>query len=785
MPRIIPETEPSCTAKPDQSQDPRADNTSAIIAAAKELHDRGFWVVPCDGKKAIWSNWPEQRRSWDEVQAALQRGGLNIAIALNQSDLIDVECDSPEAESNLQAMFGGKIPPTPTYRSSRGLHRLFRRPPGLPQAATLKIEGIEFRIGNGKGALSVVPPSIHPSGAPYAWEKGRSIFKIEPTELPANIVARLAKPAPKAVSCASGVLPEGVRNETLFKLGCHLFATGISEGAVESALQAENAVHCQPPLDDTEVSAIARSAKLQVEKMPRSSTGDETHAQVLMGIANACELWQTPAGEAWVTVRVEGHREHWPVRSTGFSRWLGRQFYEETKKVASSQAVKDVQTVIEGKARFEGPIYPTFVRVAEHEGRIYIDLADEQWRAVEVSDEGWRIVEDPPVRFRRRQGMLPLPEPVRGGSVQRLREFANVADEHWPLVLAWLVAAYRPRGPFPILKLLAEQGSGKTTFARVLRMLIDPNHAAVRSAPRSEQDLMIAANNAWVMSFDNLSCVRTDLSDALCRLSTGGGWGTRTLYANDEETLFDAQRPVILNGIEDIGYRSDLLDRCLIVELPRIEPAQRRSEKLFWDEFEKARPQILGALLDAVSSALANLPEVERSDIECPRMADFAMWGVAAEVGLGLRPGRFLQAYELNRDIASHAALESSPVVVALIHLLESKGKFEGTATQLLKGLEVFSYAEDRKNGWPKNARALSGQLSRFAPNLRLEGIVVDQVRIKNEKIWRIIGKPAPPQQTKTTASSQSSQKSKPAAKPGVLLSTLSPEEKRRLGSKQ
>ena len=68
----------------------------------------------------------------------------------------------PEAEDALQAMFGGEIPDTPTWRSKRGKHRLFVRPKRIPKEAVIDVDGIEFHVGNGKGAYSVIPPSKHP-----------------------------------------------------------------------------------------------------------------------------------------------------------------------------------------------------------------------------------------------------------------------------------------------------------------------------------------------------------------------------------------------------------------------------------------------------------------------------------------------------------------------------------------------------------------------------------------------------------------------------------------------
>jgi hypothetical protein len=321
--------------------------------------------------------------------------------------------------------------------------------------------------------------------------------------------------------------------------------------------------------------------------------------------------------------------------------------------------------------------------------------------------------------------------------------FLNVSEEHWPLVAGWLAAAIRPTGPYPLLKLLGEQGSAKTTTARVLRKLIDPNAAPVRAEPKDARDLMIAANNGWVLCLDNLSSLRPWLSDALCRMSTGGGFATRTLYTDEDETIFDSQRPVILTSIEDIGPRSDLLERSLIIELPTIGEGARRAEKALWSEFEEAHPQILGALLDVVCGAMRRLPEVERKpDANLSRMADFEQWGEAAEGPLGLAPGTFAEAYAANREAATHVALESSPVVTALLKFLAKNPYVEATANDLLEKLGWIDSELKRVPGWPNAPRVLSQILKRVAPNLRQVGIVAVQDTRgggnAKEKVWRI-----------------------------------------------
>ena len=307
-----------------------------------------------------------------------------------------------------------------------------------------------------------------------------------------------------------------------------------------------------------------------------------------------------------------------------------------------------------------------------------------------------------------------------------LRKFLNISDDHWPLVLGWLVAALRPRGPYPVLCLHGEQGSAKSTAALLLRSLVDPNAAPLRGEPKEVRDLMIAATHSHVLCFDNLSRLPDWLSNALCRLSTGGGFSTRTLYENDVETIFSASRPSILVGIDELATRGDLIDRAVLVTLSPIDAARRRPEEDLLAEFAVVRPAIFGGLCTALSTALANLPTTKLA--RYPRMADFARWATAAEPALGLEPGEFLRAYENNRATAHELALEGHPLVAALEELLEARddGYFETSATGFLDALKALTNRRHRRDAaWPKSPRALSGTLRRLAPALRTMGIDV------------------------------------------------------------
>jgi hypothetical protein len=266
---------------------------------------------------------------------------------------------------------------------------------------------------------------------------------------------------------------------------------------------------------------------------------------------------------------------------------------------------------------------------------------------------------------------------------------------------------------------------------------------------------MIAAANGWLMCFDNLDHIAPWLSNAFCRLSTGGGFATRRQYTDDGEMLFDASRPILVNGIEELATRGDLLDRAIIIQLPAIQERDRRPESAFWREFRRAQPAILGSLLDALGRALAIVAGVRLAQL--PRMADFMHFGIAVERALNWPAGAFLDAYTRNRHAGHALSLEESVVAGALYAFVARTGTWTGTASELLGALaRQVDESIRRRRDWPKTPTALSGQLRRLAPTLR--GVGVNVVFDRTGQFRRITVKPI---QRAAEASSPSSASSK------------------------
>jgi hypothetical protein len=494
---------------------------------------------------------------------------------------------------------------------------------------------------------------------------------------------------------------------------------------------------------------------------PASKTGTAkpkppSAAAAVAGVGLKADLWHDATQTAFATLGGVTYK----VRSKAFRHHLVAEYRKlNPGKVPNSEALSNALTAIEAAAVHDGPEDVAHVRVAGSGGRVYLHLADPASAVVEVGPDGWRVCDAPPVRFWRPPGMLPLPVPRGGGSVCRLRGFLNLPDDGaFALLLGWLVGAFNPAGPFPALILLGEQGSAKTTTARVVKRLIDPCAAAVRTQPRDERDLMIQGVKNWVLAFDNLSGLPGWLSDAYCRLATGGGFGTRELYTNDDEVVFDAKRPLVANGIEDFITRPDLLERSILLRHPPIPDDRRRLESEFWAEFDAAHPDLLGALLDRVSAGLRELPWVKLGAL--PRMADFARFATACERGAGERP-LFLAAYAQNQAGAHEQALDASPVTVALVQHMAEQDEWEGSATDLQDALSRTlplrgdGLSRVTPHGWPKGANALTNALRRLAPNLRrVHGLEVDCDRRTHQgRLVRITRHPVQARETSSRPS--------------------------------
>ena len=484
---------------------------------------------------------------------------------------------------------------------------------------------------------------------------------------------------------------------------------------------------------------------------PRPKRGD-----VLSELLSEAELWPGDDGAGYASVPWGEWREHFRIVSKDFRRWVTLRYHEKSGAALSGSALAEAVALAEAQALAKGDRGAhrrAWRRVAKHGGAIILDLGGANpWgerRAVEITAGGWRLLKPGavPVAFLRAPDALPLPEPIAGAAqFGDLARFLNCPEGEILLAWAWLVTALRPfesGGAYPILALTGQQGSGKSLSSRFLQSLVDPTSLSGVAPPRDERDIYASAGARHLLAYDNLSGLRDDLADALCRIATGGAFTARALFSDFDQAAITALRPQLINGIPaSIAARNDLAERCIALELSR--PAHRIAEQELIAQWEAARPALLGLACDAIAAALRNLDRVTIEG-EAPRMIDAALW---AE-GLGIAPGAMVAAWRENRLSADRDAVALDDLARAVVALMaarerernsnhpsdedraiddleeegkklwgESPNKFPPVAVD--KALRAVAGPDaTRARSFPASVAAMSSRLKRLAPALK------------------------------------------------------------------
>ena len=448
------------------------------------------------------------------------------------------------------------------------------------------------------------------------------------------------------------------------------------------------------------------------------------------------ELFRDLDGLPYASVPVRDHVETYALeaRSRAFPAWLRRRFHEATGRSAGRNAVGEAVDQLEAEALFGDSVRPVYRRVAEGDGRWYLDLGDAGRQVVELTADSWRVIERAPATFLRSPTAAPLPVPERGGSIDELRPFLQTGDDEslFRLIVGWIIAALRPSGPYPVLAIRGEHGAAKTTTAIVAKAFVDPSSGELGAIPmlsrlpRKPEDFPPAIAGRHVIAGGNVSFIPNWLSDDLATLAVGGAWPMRVLYTNLDELVVNACRPILLEGIPDVVAQPDLADRTIAVGLPVL--LRKRSEAEFWAAFRQARPRIMGALLDALVAARRTVDRVHLTvDV---RMVDAARFVVAAQAQLGWEPGAYEGDLAEMRVGSSELLLADSPLTAPLRVLvagLPDGSPWYGSASDLLEALEGRSGERGTAgHRWPPDGTRLSKVLRRLTPDLRRDGIEVE-----------------------------------------------------------
>jgi hypothetical protein len=460
-----------------------------------------------------------------------------------------------------------------------------------------------------------------------------------------------------------------------------------------------------------------------------------------LGTNNVLWLFCDQFKETYAAIYGDGS-EIMPLDSQNFQQWLFNYIYEQTGKSIADNNLRAVTKILKHNA---SPLtYSLSVRIARKDEAIFYDLGSNQ--IVLTNLNGWRLIStQTQILFRRFNHQKKQDLPIAGGYIDDLLKLINLAEKKDEILLkVYLVAAFIPDFPHPVLVVQGPQGSAKSTLCRLIKDLIDPSNLESTSfGDKNIKEFVQTASHHWLLVLDNLSSISNEFSDVISRVCTGGGLSKRMLYRNDDDFIYNFKHLIALNGITQVVYKPDLLDRSLIIQLERITEEARMTEDQLWKNYRNLKSGILGAIFDTVSGALREYSSVEIRQL--PRMADFVKWGCAIAKALGYTQDEFLAAYAENTEIQTEAAVDANPIATAVVEFMRERIEdyYTDTPANFYKALSRIAQNLSLQDspGWPKAANALTKKIPEFQPVLQSLGLKIIASRSKIRSITSFSGK--------------------------------------------
>ncbi|HOC60645.1 MAG TPA: hypothetical protein PKN70_11885 [Smithellaceae bacterium] len=453
----------------------------------------------------------------------------------------------------------------------------------------------------------------------------------------------------------------------------------------------------------------------------REETPDEKkrppQAEILLQIADKIlTLFHDQNKEPYCFVNNRAYS----LRASAVKDILSYRYYQQEGRAPNAEALKQCITTLRGKAIFEARSITLHNRIASADGAFWYDMG--AGTVLKITRDKWEVNDKFPIMFRSysTQGRQVTPDP--DGNLMDVFQFLNVAEEHQHLVAVYLVSAFVPDIAHPLCHPYGAHGSGKTTFAKVLKKLIDPSPIEAMIMQRDYAQLIQSIAHHHFVPFDNLSDLPSWASDVLAVAVTGGGLSKRTLFTDEDDTVLSVRRVISINAINLLIQRADLMDRAILLHLDRIRPSRRMDETAFWVQFEQKKAGILGGIFNTLVRALRFYSDVSLATL--PRMADFAKWGYA--IGEAIKSGggqEFLNSYVKNIQHQHEEIVQSNTMILAILKEMDGKDQWSATIKEAFTRLREVAIPDKDDPTFPKTDRTLRKHMERAKTTLEQQGI--------------------------------------------------------------
>jgi hypothetical protein len=446
-------------------------------------------------------------------------------------------------------------------------------------------------------------------------------------------------------------------------------------------------------------------------------------------------------------------------------------------KIIGAEAVKNVQTLLSNVARTNGPVLPTYKRVAPRfdESSFYINggdgaiertsavelktqslsvlyyaLYDIQNRIVEITKAGWTIKstsENLIFEINKKQqstessshtllplfikdSEIPQTEPSRAypnDIFDKFMQLTNIKNEEDQLLVkVYIISLFIPEIPRYMLIPYGTYGAAKSFLFKLIKLVVDPDRPLLLTLPKEKEQFVQQLNHSLVLYYDNIEHVPYWFNAEVCSAVTGGGHRKRRLYTDDDDFVYEYMRCLGFNGINIALTKPDSLSRSILIEMAEIDKHRREEERYLFGKLSQIKSQILGYIMDILVKVLNIYPTIELK--RKVRMADYAVWGEAISIAIGNEPGRFTDKLEANQNRQHVTAVLATPLGSFMIKfakaelLAKGKTEWEGQPDDLMEYLTQMidnKILRVDKKEVPGQSHKLVSELNVIKPNLR------------------------------------------------------------------
>lgn len=423
-----------------------------------------------------------------------------------------------------------------------------------------------------------------------------------------------------------------------------------------------------------------------------------------------------------IFANLKGYYEVRNVSDSRFHAFI-RERYRSIAQEDDVISYRHILEVYTDKALLENKKIDVLSRLGGDENETSYFMADDKNSVLLINASGIKIIKVPKKyyfmqRDNTAEQVMPKSRKPRKGLIEELKPYLNMDTQMQILFVIMLVQNFICSSSHFAYIFSSKQGSGKSTLTNIIRRIIDPAVAVMASMPENADSLKNHLANNLVVCFDNTQPLNNTYSDILCGAVTGTSFVKRKLYTDNDEVIMKLHNIIILNGIDIIPRKSDLLERSVLFKLNNIPNRKRKSEAEIKAEFEEDLPYIFGEVLKTLKKYFQKKDSIKVVGDHRMSGAYRDCYIIATILGV---ENEFLEAFSANQKLLQADYEETNPIISAITSFMDGCNVISDSVSALYLGIK--RYADKLK--FPKSPSAFSRMLREQQTELLKAGFVI------------------------------------------------------------